>query len=121
MADKPPNPADSFSELVTQWERNYDAFANQVMGTEGFSQAMNEMQKAQLGYQQMFAQTMTQQLAGMNIPSREDIMSLADALQQLDRRLERIENRLDLNDKPKKARRKKPARTKTPPAADESS
>lgn len=114
---QPAKPTDSFSELVTQWERNFDAFANQVMGTEGFSQAMNEMQKAQLSYQRMFSQSVTQQLAAMNIPSREDIMSLAEAVQAVDRRLANIEATL-VPAKPK-PKRKRPPRTKQPPATDE--
>ncbi len=118
MADEKPNSIEqSFSELVTQWERNYDAFANQLMGTEGFSQAMNEMQKAQLVSQQAFTQTMSQQLAAMNVPSREDVLNLGDAIARLDRRLERIEERLSLNDAPQR-NRKRPSRTRKPKATD---
>ena len=112
--DKPKSLTESYSEMVTQWERNYDAFANQVMGTEGFSQAMNEMQKAQLGYQKMFSQAMSQQLAAANIPSRDDIINLAEAIQKIDRRLERIEEKLTTNDAPKRTK-KRPPRSKKPP------
>ena len=42
--DTPPDPGAGFRDLVTQWERDFNAFANQVMGTEGFSQAMNQAQ-----------------------------------------------------------------------------
>jgi len=119
MADKNQNsPAASFSEMVTQWERNFDAFANQVMGTDAYSQAMNEMQKSQLGLQKLFAQSMTQQLATLNLPSREDIVHLTDLVHQLDRRLERIEERFALNDRPK-SKRKRPPRTKTPKKTDQ--
>ncbi len=114
MADeRKDNPGASFSELVTQWERNFDAFANQVMGTEAYSQAMNEMQKTQLGYQRAFSEMMAQQLAAMNIPSREDFVQLMDMLRQMDRRLEKIEEKVLLNDKPA-SKRKRPARTKQP-------
>lgn len=115
--DKPKTPQETFSEIVTQWERNYDAFANQVMGTEGFSQAMNEMQKNQLGYQRMLAQTMSEQMAALNIPSREDILNLADAIHQMDRRLERIEEKLAVSS-PSSSARKRPPRTKQPPTAE---
>ena len=117
--DTTPNPSAAFNEMVTQWERNYDAFANQLMGTEGFSQAMNEMQKAQLNYQQTFAQSMTQNLASMNLPSRDDIMNLADSIRQLDLRMERIEASLAASNSGKKSapvKKKKPARTKQPPS-----
>ena len=120
MADKnTPPPSASFSEMVTEWERNFDAFANQVMGTEAYSQAMNDMQKAQLTYQRGFAEVMTQQLAAMNLPSREDVLQLSELIRQLDLRMERIEERMAMNDGPKKAAKKKPARTKQPPKQDE--
>ena len=107
----------SFGEMVTQWERNFDAFANQVMGTEAYSQAMNEMQKAQLGAQQMFNQNMTQQLAALNLPSREDVLVLTEMVQGISRRLEIVEQRLVQNDKPA-ADKQRPKRTKKPKSDD---
>ncbi len=112
----PPNPAQSFSAMVTEWERSFDAFANQVMGTEAYSQAMNEMQKAQLTYQRGMTDMMAQQLTAMNIPTREDVIQLSELVRQMDRRLERIEERLAMNDQPER-KGKRPARTKTPPQA----
>ncbi len=118
MADKQNDQtAQSFSEMVTQWERNFDAFANQVMGTEAYSQAMNEMQKAQLAMQRTLNQNMGDQLANLNLPSREDVIQLTEMIYQLDRRLERIEEKLALNDAPKR-NKKKPARTRQPKEAD---
>ena len=114
MADIPNPLNQSFSEMVTEWERNFDAFANQVMGTEAYSQAMNEMQKAQLAYQKNMMETMSQQLSAFNMPTREDVLQLSEAIRQMDRRLERIEDKLSANDAPKK-KKKKPSRTRKPP------
>lgn len=120
MAEQNPNPmAQNFSEMVTEWERSFDAFANQVMGTEGYSEAMNQMQKAQLSYQRGFSEVMAQQLAALNIPTRDDLLSLADALGKIDQRLERIEAKLAKGEKPKR-KVKRPARTKKPPQTDDS-
>jgi hypothetical protein len=113
--ETPKDPGAIFNEWVTQWERNFDAFANKVMGTEGFSQAMNETQKAQLKMQGMFTQFMTEQLANMNMPTRDDVLRLGEAITAVDRRLERIEEKLALDGK-KKSSKKKPARTKKPAA-----
>lgn len=119
MADDKNNPlAKSFGEMVTEWERNFDQFANQVMGTEAYSEAMNQMQKAQLTYQRNFAEAMTQQLSALNIPTREDVLNLADSLAQINLRLERIEAKLAVDDAPKRAV-KKPKRTRKPPQADD--
>ena len=116
MADNKHNPmAQDFSEMVTEWERNFDAFANQVMGTEAYSEAMNQMQKAQLSYQRGFSEVMSQQLAAMNVPSREDLLGLMDMLAQINQRRDRIEVQL-ASGKKKKSKKKRPARTKQPPS-----
>jgi HAMP domain-containing protein len=114
MASGPTNPIESFQEMVNQWERSFDAFSNQVMGTEAYSQAMNEMQKVRLNAQRMFSEAMTQQLTAMNMPTRDDIVNLAQAIQRLDQRLERIEDKLEIDDKPHRAGRNRPPRTKKP-------
>ena len=49
------------------------------------------------------------------MPTREDVLQLAEAIRQMDRRLERIEDKLSANDSPKK-KKKKPSRTRKPPA-----
>lgn len=119
MSDEKDKAAQSFQEMVTQWERNFDAFANQVMGTEAYSQAMNDMQKAQLTMQRSMSEFANQQLATMNMPSREDVVQIMEMMRQLDRRLERIEEKLALNDAPSRTR-KRPARTRVPPNTDAS-
>lgn len=112
MANQPNGPQ-SFSEMVTEWERNFDAFANQVMGTEAYSQAMNEAQNAQLSAQRAYTEFMAQQLEAMNMPTREDVVQLTELVRQLDRRMERIEEKLAMNDAPKRSK-KRPARTRQP-------
>jgi hypothetical protein len=120
MADKtPPDPSAAFHEWVTQWERNFDSFANQVMGTEGFSQAMNEAQKSQLNAQRMFAETMSQLLISMNIPTRDDMLRLGEGMAAIERRLESIETKIGAGLKTKEAKKKRPARTKKPAASKE--
>ena len=93
--DGPPDPAAMFRELVTQWERNFNALANQIMGTESFSRVMQEAQKVQLGVQQTTADVMARRLAALNMPTREDVIRVAEKLNEVDRRLARIETLLD--------------------------
>ncbi len=115
MAEKtPPDPVADFSQIVSQWERNFDSYANQMMGTEGFSQWMNEAKKFQLGQQKAFNEFVTTQLKNVNMPTRDDVFRLAEMLQNIDRRLERIEEKLGVSDV---AGREGPPRTKQPPAA----
>lgn len=93
--DSPPDPAATFRELVTQWERNLNGFANQVMGTESFSRLMQEAQRLQLAMQQATSEAMGRRLAAMNMPTREDVIRVAEKLADVERRLAHIEASLD--------------------------
>jgi polyhydroxyalkanoic acid synthase PhaR subunit len=93
--DSPPDPAAAFRELVTQWERNINSVANQVMGTESFSRLMQEMQRMQLAVQQATSEAMGRRLAAMNMPTREDVIRVAEKLADVERRLAHIEASLD--------------------------
>ncbi len=117
MADKPKTPDESFREMVTDWERNFDKFANQFMGTETFTRGMNQVQDTQMVMRKMFQDFMAKQLEGANMPSREDVVNLAETVHGLDRRLARIEdllaqvlsNATPARDRPGPPRTKKPS------------
>jgi len=89
------------------------------MGTEGFSKSMNQVQDAQLGAQKAFRDFMTQNLTMANMPTRDDLVRLAESVQDLDRRMARIEDLLqamvpaDTQTKPRSG----PPRTRKPPSA----
>ncbi len=119
MSDKPVDPTEAFRDMVTQWERNFDAFANQVMGTESFSKSMNQAQDAQLAAQKAFRDVVSKNLEAMHLPSRDDILRLGEAVHRLDRRLARIEEMLVSADNTPP--RKGPPRTKRPPSESEGS
>lgn len=123
-SNRPPDPAETFRNLVTEWERGFDAMANRLMGTEEFSRSMNQLQDLQLSMQKRFNEAMAEQLSHFNIPSRDDILRLGEAVHALDKRVARVESMLT-----KKAKKKKkkddagkagtggPPRTKLPPSA----
>ncbi len=116
--ENPPDPAAMFRDFVTNWERNINSVANQVMGTESFSRLMQEAQRMQLVLQQATSEAMGRRLAALNMPTREDIIRLAEKLTDVDRRLARIEASLDgdatvvVDDAPRAAK----PRTRQPPA-----
>lgn len=91
----PSDPAEAFRELLTQWERGFDSLANSIMGTQGFSRSMNQMQDAQLGAQKAFRDFMTQNLTMANMPTRDDLLRVAESVQDLDKRMARIEALLE--------------------------
>ncbi|MBO6659010.1 MAG: hypothetical protein JJ934_19110 [Pseudomonadales bacterium] len=116
MADKPPSMQD-FSELVTTWERQFNEFSNQVMGTDEFSRSINQWQKAQLEFQKNFSEAMAKQLANFNMPSRDDVITVSEQLREMDARLTRIEKMLSKASASPEGGAKKvgPKRTRKPP------
>jgi len=118
--DRALDPGEAFRMLVTDWERGFDKLANSLMGTEGYSRSMNQLQDMQLSARRIFQDFMTQNLTAANMPTREDVVRVAEAVQDLDRRLERIEQILATmtNYEPGPVRRAGgPPRTKKPPSA----
>ena len=121
---KPPDPAEHFRNLVNEWERGFDAMANRFMGTEEFSRSMNQLQDLQLAMQKRFNEAMAEQLSNFNIPSRDDILQLGEAVHALDKRVARVESLLAKQSAKKKKKKKAepgvssgPPRTKQPPSA----
>lgn len=123
MSQRQPSndPMERFRELVTEWERGFDALANRFMGTDEFSRAMNQFQNMQLGMQKAFAEVMAKNLANVNLPSRDDVLRLGQAIHEVDMRLAKMEQRLEAvaqaagvaAPRPPKG----PPRTRKPPAA----
>ena len=108
------DPGAAFRDLVTQWERNVNSFANQVMGTETFSRAMQDAQRARLGVQQALSDLMARYLAAVNMPSRDDVIRIGERLQHLEKRLTHIESLLGSAAPPPDAS-PQPPRTRQPP------
>lgn len=119
MSEKQTDPTEAFRNLITEWERGFDAMANRIMGTDEFSRSMNQFQDLQLSMQKRFNEAMAQQLSTLNIPSRDDILRLGESVRALDKRLSGIEEMLANskgNKKGKKNKKKGPPRTKLPPS-----
>jgi hypothetical protein len=119
MSEKQTDPTEAFRNLITEWERGFDAMANRIMGTDEFSRSMNQLQDLQLSMQKRFNEAMAQQLETLNIPSRDDILRLGENVRALDKRLSGIEEMLAKSKGKKKQGKKKkggPPRTKLPPS-----
>lgn len=127
MSEKRPDPTEAFRNLITEWERGFDAMANKFMGTEDFSRSMNQLQDLQLRMQKRFTEAMAEQLSHFNMPSRDDVLRLGENVRALDKRLAKMEKQLKKLAKKqgKKGAGKQraaegPPRTKQPPSARQS-
>lgn len=107
----------NFGERLTDWERNFDRSANEMMGTEAFSAWMNMFQQSQLTAQQAFSNFMTQQREAMNAPTRDDVIRLGESIRRLEQKIEGIEAMLKaaLPAAPREDDRPRPTRDRQPP------
>jgi len=114
------DPFDPLRKFVDDMEKRIDGVANKVMGTDGFSQAMNQTQTLSLKLQQGFQDAMAAHLKNINMPSRGDVLRLAESIQALNQRMARME--LLLEDVARNtgsgptAARSGPPRTRKPPS-----
>ena len=117
MSQNTPDPIEGFRNLVTDFERGFDSFANRFMGTDEFSLAMNQLQNMQLSMQKAFNEAMASHLANFNMPSREDVLRLGESMRTMEQRLAHIEELLVGNaGKSTPSRSNGPPRTRQPPS-----
>ena len=116
----PPDPSAIWRDWMTQSERQWNEFFNQMMGTEEFSQSMGRNLDVFLHFQKTMSEAMGPYLTAMNVPTRTDVLALGDRLLAMENRLAAIEAHLSTlqtsieNGAPSSASNTKPRRTKRP-------
>ena len=109
-----PDPLEAWRLWVDQAERRWNSTFNELMGTEQFSQVSGRMMEAWLAMQSSMNEATQRYFSALNLPTRTDVLSIADRLSSIDRRLDDLERRLDTigATAPSKSARPKPRRTK---------
>jgi hypothetical protein len=123
MAEKDQDPLAPWREMLSQWEQNVNALANRTMGSEEYSSTMNGAMGATLKLQETMRQFMAAYLASANLPSRSEVLGIAERLGGVEAKLDRISALLEriAQAKPGEApapapARPRPPRTKSPPS-----
>jgi SMC interacting uncharacterized protein involved in chromosome segregation len=117
------DPAEIWRTLVAEMEKGFNSFANQAMGSQEFSRAMNQASGASFGAQKTMSDLMERYLSSMNLPSRAQLVNMGERLQAIEGQLNEIKALLyrthgDANTAPAGlASLPKPPRTKLPPSA----
>ncbi len=117
MADKRssvPDPLEAWRAWVDEAERRWNSNLNELMTSEQFSAVSAKMMEAWLGVQTSMNDATQKYFSTINLPTRSDVLSLAERLTAIDRRLTEIERRLDTIGAraAPRAERPKPRRTK---------
>ena len=123
MADKNDDPAVIWKTMIGEMEKGFNAFANQAMASPEFSKVVNQVGGVSAGAQKHLGDLMEKYLVAMNLPSRAQMVSMAERLHAMEGQLNEIKALLhqvqDNSGAPAagSAAASKPARTRRPPGS----
>jgi SMC interacting uncharacterized protein involved in chromosome segregation len=91
MADKSSNdPVAMWQNMLGEMEKGFNSFANQAMASPEFSKVVNQVGGVTAGAQKQLGELMEKYLVGMNLPSRAQMVSMAERLQSIEGQLNEI-------------------------------
>src|ERR1700755_2221633 len=90
MANKSNDPVALWQTMIGEMEKGFNAFANQAMTSPEFSKAMNQAGGVSAGAQKQFGEFMEKYLLSMNLPSRAQMVGMAEPLQSIEGQLNEI-------------------------------
>ena len=90
MADKGNDPVAIWQTMIGEMEKGFNSFANQAMASPEFSKAVNQVGGATAGAQKQLGEMMEKYLLTMNLPSRAQMVSMAERLQSIEGQLNEI-------------------------------
>src|SRR3977135_481995 len=121
MADKGNDPAVIWQTMIGEMEKGFNSFANQTKAPPEFSKGMNQVGGVPAGAQKQLGEMMEKYLVSMNLPSRAQLVGMAERLQGIEGQLNEIKamlHQLHSNSGTPQggvAAAPKPPRTKRPP------
>jgi len=84
MADKSNDPVAMWQNMIGEMEKGFNSFANQAMSSPEFSKVMNQVGGATAGAQKQLGEWMEKYLVSMNLPSRAQMIGMAERLQSIE-------------------------------------
>src|SRR5712692_3849180 len=90
MADKSNDPVAMWQNMIGEMEKGFNSFANQAMASPEFSKVMNQVGGVTAGAQKQLGELMEKYLVSMNLPSRAQMIGMAERLQSIEGQLNEI-------------------------------
>ncbi len=122
MADKSNDPVAIWQTMIGEMEKGFNAFASRTMESPEFSKVVNQVGGVTAGAQKQLGDFMEKYLVGMNLPSRAQMVDMAERLQSIEGQLKEIKALLRQNKSAASAggysATPKPPRTKRSPPTD---
>ena len=90
MADQSNDPLALWQKMIGEMEKGFNAFANQAMASPEFSKVVNQVGGVTAGAQKQLGDLMEKYLVSMNLPSRAQMVGMAERLQSIEGQLNEI-------------------------------
>ena len=124
MADKGNDPAVIWQTMIGEMEKGFNSFAGKAMESPEFSKIMNQVGGVTAGAQKQLGEMMEKYLVSMNLPSRAQMVGMAERIQTIESQLNEIKAMLHQIHHNSAAPEggygtSRPPRTKRPPSEEE--
>src|SRR6202030_3916231 len=90
MTDKSNDQVAIWQNMMGEMEKGFNAFANRAMESPEFSKVVNQVGGASASAQRQLGELMKKYLVNMNLPSRAQMVSMAERLQSIEGQLNEI-------------------------------
>src|SRR5260221_3814548 len=90
MADKSNDRVAMWQNMIGEMEKGFNAFAGKAMESPEFSKVVNQVGGVTAGAQKQLGELMEKYLVGMNLPSRAQMVGMAERLQSIEGQLNEI-------------------------------
>ena len=81
MADKGNDPAAIWQSMIGEMEKGFNSFATQAMASPEFSRVMTQVGGVSAGAQKQLGDLMEKYLLSLNLPSRTQLVGMAERMQ----------------------------------------
>ena len=121
MTEKANDPLALWQRAIGEMEKRFNAFANQAMVSPEFSKLVNQTGETAADAQKRFGDLMEKYLLTVNLPSREQMVGVAERLQTIENQLNDVKallRQMQINSGVQQASQPgvpRPPRTKRPP------
>lgn len=118
MGDKDNDPIALWQTMLGQMGQGFGALASQAMASPEFSKVVGQVGEASADAQKRFSEMMGSYLAGMELPSKEQMANFAERLSAIESRLDEITAALRQPAEAPMPSAGKPSRAKRPERSD---
>jgi hypothetical protein len=94
MTEKSSDPVALWQKMIGEMEKGFNTFANRTMASPEFSETVNRAGGVAAGAQKQLADFMEKYLVSMNMPSRAQMIGMAERLQAIEGQLNEIKTML---------------------------